>query len=59
MSLLLSNDIDDNYENMDPDNLIKWGIDTIYQTFNTNIGNYQEEINKQKKIINLKIIFCN
>ena len=52
MSLILSNDINDNFENKDPDNLMKWGIDTIYQSFNSNILNYQEEIKKQKKIIN-------
>ena len=52
MSLKLSTNIDDKDKINDPENLIKCGIDTIYKTFTTNIGNYVEQITEQKRIIN-------
>lgn len=36
----------------DPDQLIECGIDTICQTFKSNIGNYIDQVKEQKKIIN-------
>ena len=52
MSLQLSNNLEEKGEELDPDKLIKCGIDTIFQSFNTNMGNYIEQIKKLKKIIN-------
>ena len=39
-------------ETIEADNLIKYGIDSIYQTFNENNEYYTDKINEQKKIIN-------
>ena len=52
MSLKLSTNIDDKDKINDPENLIKCGIDTIYKSFTSNIGNYVEQITEQKRIIN-------
>ena len=53
MSLHLSNNNDkENEEKIDPENLIKDGIDIIYQSFNTNMENYIEQIKELKKLIN-------
>ena len=43
---------EDIQETIDADNLIKYGIDTIYQSFNENIEYYSDKINEQKRIIN-------
>ena len=52
MSLQLSNNNkNENGEKIDPENLIKDGIDIIYQSFNTNMENYIGQINELKKII--------
>lgn len=52
MSLQLSNISIEKNEIIDPENLIKNGIDIIYQTFNKNIENYTGKVMEQKKIIN-------
>ena len=42
-----------NFQNKEiPENLIKDGIDIIYQSFNTNMENYIVQIKELKKIIN-------
>ena len=43
---------EDIQETIDADNLIKYGIDTIYQSFNENIEYYSDKIKKKKRIIN-------
>ena len=53
MSLkLLNNNMNENEELIEPDKLIKLGIDTIYQSYKSNIGNYIDQIKEQNKIIN-------
>ena len=52
MSLHLSNNNNENEEKINPENLIKDGIDIIYQSFNTNMENYIVQIKELKKIIN-------
>ena len=54
MSAQLSdNKIEEQFsETIEADNLIKYGIDSIYQTFNENNEYYTEKINEQKRIIN-------
>ena len=49
MSLQLSNISIEKNEIIDPENLIKNGIDIIYQTFNKNIENYTGKVMEQKK----------
>ena len=45
MSLeLTSNNNNEKSELINPENLIKEGINIIYQSFNTNMENYQEQI---------------
>lgn len=57
MSLELSNDKQEMHENNNnieitgPDDLLKNGIDIIYQSFSTNNNNYIEKINELKKTI--------
>ena len=52
MSLkLLNNNMNENEEIIEPDKLIKLGIDTIYQSYKSNIGNYIDQIKEQNKII--------
>ena len=51
MSLKLSNNKNNDEKIINPDDLIKEGIDIIYQSFNSNMENYIEQINEQKKII--------
>ena len=51
MSLQLSNINNEKEEIIDPENLIKEGIDIICHSFNTNIENYTGKIKEQKKII--------
>jgi regulator of replication initiation timing len=54
MSLKSLNNINGNGEIMSQelDQLIESGIDIIYQTFKSNIGNYIDQVKKQKKTIN-------
>ena len=54
MSAQISNNNieEDIQETIDADNLIKYGIDTIYQSFNENIEYYSDKVNEQKRIIN-------
>ena len=53
MSFEISNIIiEKTEESIDADNLIKNGIDIIYKSFQSNIGNYEDQIKEQKKIIN-------
>ena len=47
-----NNETDETGEVIEPDNLLKCGIDTIYNSFTSNAGNYIEQIKEQKKIIN-------
>ena len=50
---LLNNKIEEDFsETIEADNLIKYGIDSIYQTFNENNEYYTNIINEQKRIIN-------
>ena len=54
MSAQLSNNkIEEEFSvTIEADNLIKYGIDSIYQTFNENNEYYADKINEQKRIIN-------
>ena len=54
MSAQLSNNkIEEEFSvTIEADNLIKYGIDSIYQTFNENNEYYTDKINEQKRIIN-------
>ena len=54
MSAQLSNNkIEEKFSvTIEADNLIKYGIDSIYQTFNENNEYYADKINEQKRIIN-------
>lgn len=49
---LSNNEADETGEVIETDNLLKCGIDTIYNSFTSNVGNYLEQIKEQKKIIN-------
>ena len=49
---LQNNETDETGEIIESDNLLKCGIDTIYNSFTSNAGNYIEKIKEQKKIIN-------
>ena len=53
MSLQLSDNNNDEEEfTINPENLLKDGIDIIYKSFNSNIENYIEQIEELKKTIN-------
>ena len=48
----LNNNMNENEEIIEAEKLIKLGINTIYQSYKSNLGNYIEQIKEQKKIIN-------
>ena len=48
---ITNNETDETGELIEPDNLLKCGIDTIYNSFTSNAGNYIEQIKEQKKKI--------
>ena len=54
MSAQISNNNyeEDIQESINTNNLIKYGIDIIYQSFNENIEYYSDKLNEQKRIIN-------
>ena len=52
MSLQLSNNNNEKSETIEPENLIKEGINIIYKSYNANMESYQEKIEEFKKVIN-------
>ena len=52
MSLQLPENIDEEEFSINPENLLKDGIDIIYKLYNSNLENYTEQIEELKKIIN-------